>query len=292
MVVDGAIWETLHENATDFVLSEDGGSSAASVQVKSLGQADIFTFQEGVYSIAVNGEAWPRPFVNAWNPAFDSTASRVAAAVRHSLYEYGIAVDGVPWKGTYACVWEPTFNPATGQVNAPVRIKGAWGLAVDDHVAWAPVYSQLWHVTFSEDGRTTAAIVAPSFGAFTVAVNGAPWSATFPVVTDLVVAKNGRAACLTSENNTRFAVCVDGKAWGGRYDMAFAPVFSDDGAHVAAVVEKNGKRTVVLDDMVYKEWFDHAFTPVFSPDGRKVLIRGISGGKCMRVVASPDAFHA
>ena len=44
LAVDGVTWETLYDNANQVVLSADGGATAAVVQVKPLGQADIETF--------------------------------------------------------------------------------------------------------------------------------------------------------------------------------------------------------------------------------------------------------
>ena len=38
---------------------------------------------------------------------------------------------------------------------------------------------QIWHQMFSPDGSRLAAIVAPKYGRWTVAVDGEPWPATF-----------------------------------------------------------------------------------------------------------------
>ena len=93
-------------------------------------------------------------------------------------------------------------------------------MAIDDQMAWAPRFAQLWHQAYSADGSVLAAIAATGFGAFTVAVNGTPWNATFPVVTDLAISPaGGRVAALGSEYNTNFAILCDGKVWPGRYDM-------------------------------------------------------------------------
>jgi len=175
--------------------------------------------------------------------------------------------------------WGPVFNPATGQVAAPVRKAGAWGMAIDDVMAWDPKFAQLWHQAYAPDGSRLAAIVAPSFGAFTVAVDGTPWAATFPVVTDLVIsATGGHVAALGSNDNTAFAVLCDGKVWGGRYDMAWKPVFRPM-APIGRERGRGGVHTVVCDGKAYPKSFEKCFAPAFSPDGTKVLIRGIEGGR-------------
>lgn len=289
-IIDGTPWENLFENANNFVLSKDGSNAAAAVQVKSLAQADVATFQAGVFSVAVNSQVWDSIFVNCWTPAFDAAAKRTACAIRLSLSDYTIAVDGKAWPEIFACVWEPAFNPATGDVVAPVRHQGAWGLAQNGKLIWAPRFFQCWRQTFSADGKVLAAIVAPSYGQFTVAVNDVAWEETLPVVTDLVVSPDGKTiAAQGSEDNENFRILVNGKAWNGAYDMAYGPVIGASGK-VAARVEKNGKFTVLLDGKAYGETFERAFDPIFSPDGDKVLIRGISGGKYMRIVAETSDF--
>ncbi|MDL2216458.1 hypothetical protein LJB81_01835 [Desulfovibrio sp. OttesenSCG-928-M14] len=128
LCVDGVPWDTLYENANQFCLSRDGKQSAAVTQVKSLKQADLEGFRSGIYTVAVDSEAWDASFVNVWTPVFDrSNGERVAAQVRLNAYEYSIVVNGEPWPVTYNCVWAPTFNPATGAIAAPVRAGGALG---------------------------------------------------------------------------------------------------------------------------------------------------------------------
>jgi hypothetical protein len=286
LCLDGVLWDTLYENANQCMLSADGASSAAVVQLESLGQADIEGFQRGVFGVAVNGQRWSAQFLNAWTPTFDAQGKRVAAQIRTSLYDYGIAVDGQPWPERYTCVWEPRFNPATGKVVAPVRIKGFWGMAQDGQIIWEPKFAQCWHQAISQDGKNIAAIVAPEFGAFTVAVNGQPWSTRFPVVTDLVISRDGeRVAALGSEFNKDWRVLVDGRTWEGTWDMAWKPVLSASGGHVAVKVDKAGRQTVVVDGRVFPREFDQVCDPTFSPDGTKLLIRAVDKGSCIRIVA-------
>lgn len=283
--VDGMPWETLFENLNQAQLSADGSSAAGVAQLQSLKPADLDAFQAGVFGVAVDGQAWDKRFLNVWTPTFDATGKRVAAQVRTSLYDYTIAVDGKLWPQTYACVWEPCFNPATGKVVAPVRISGQWGMAQDGQMIWEPRFFQCWQPAFSQNGQTLAAIVAPAFGEFTVALNGHPWTIRYPVITDLVVSSDGsRVAALSSEYNRNWRVLVDGKAWDGAWDMAWQPVIAPKGGHVAVKVEKGGRQTVLINGRPLKHDFERVFAPAFSPDGTKMLIRAMSMGAYFRVV--------
>ena len=96
MLVDGAPWERLYTAATDFVLSETG-KTAAVVQTAGLGQADLEGFSKGIYTIAVDGEAWEECYLNAWSPCFDREGHRVASTVRVTPYEYTISINGQRW---------------------------------------------------------------------------------------------------------------------------------------------------------------------------------------------------
>lgn len=285
MSVDGTPWETLYENMNQSVLASDGSASAGVVQLSPLKPADLDSFQDGVFGVAANGQAWAEKFLNAWTPVFDPTGRRVAAQVRLNLYEYTIAVDGKTWNTRYSCVWEPCFNPSTGTVVAPVLVSGRWGMAQDGQIIWEPKFFQCWHQTVSRNGRILAAIVAPEFGEFTVAVNAKPWSSKFPVVTDLVVSPEGECvAALGNECNTNWRVMVNDKVWDGSWDMAWRPVLSSGGKHVAVKVEKAGKQTVVIDGRVHDQEYDRVFQPVFSPDGNKLLIPAINKNDFLRIV--------
>ncbi len=287
LCLDGAPWETLYENANQPALSADGKASVEVVQIASMAQADIEAFQNGVFSVAVDGETWGVNFMNVWTPTFDAQAKRVAAQVRTTLYDYSIAVDGQKWAKDYACVWEPRFNPATGSVVAPVRVAGAWGLAQDDQIIWEPKLAQCWHQVISQDGKNIAAIVAPQFGTFTVAVNAKPWSISRPVVTDLVISRNcERVAALGNTDNRDWSIMVDGKFWDGSWDMAWAPVISSDGRHVAVKVEKAGRQSLVVDNRVYPREFTKVWDPTFSPDGTKMLIRALDKDAYVRIVVA------
>ena len=287
MLVNGAVWETMYENANNFILARDGSATAAVVQTRNIPQADIFTFQEGCFSVAKDGEAWERNFVNCWTPVFDAKAQRVATQVRTTLYDYTIAVDGAPWASLYQMVWEPRFNPATGRVIAPVRQKGKWGLAQDNTLIWDPVLFQCWHPQFSADGAHLYAIVSPAFGRWTIAVDGKNWGTTVSIlITDLTLSPDGkRAAAVCKDDPEKWSILADDRLWPGKYEMAWQPVFSADSKHVAAKVEKPGKKyTLLCDGKAYGKDFDQMWDPVFSPKGDAVLLRVMEGSVYSRIV--------
>jgi len=287
MAMDGSPWEELFENANEFALSGDGKKSAAVVQVKSLKSADLEGFRSGIFSLAVDGgRAWDTEFMNLWTPVFDeSGGERVACQARLNYFEYTIAVNGAPWPVAYNCVWAPAFNPATGTLAAPFRQGGRWGMAVDAVVQWAPRYFQCWEQQWSRDGKKLWAVVAPEYGKFTVACNDNPWTVSFPVVNDLVLSPAGdRAAALACHINADYRVVVDGAVWQGLWDMAWKPVFSPDGRHVAALVQSKDSFTYQVNNKLVGESFEWARPPYFSPDSASVLLRGIQGGKLVRVV--------
>jgi len=117
-------------------------------------------------------------------------------------------------------------------------------------------------------------------------VNGKTWGITSPVVTDLVIGREGgTVAALGCVDNSDWQVLVDGRAWAGTWDMAWKPVISTLGGHVAVKVRKGKRETIVINGKPYAREFDQVFEPTFSPDGKKLLIRGIDKGSVVRIVA-------
>jgi hypothetical protein len=275
-VTNDVPWETGFADLNNLTTSLDGKRVAGVVPTIAIKHGDIFQFQEGCYSVAVDGKPWDANFTNVWGPVFSHDYEHVAAEVRTSLYDYTIAVDGVLWDKIYTSVWMPQFSPSNGSVTAPVRIAGKWTLAQDGKSFWDRSFAQLWHHMYSPDGKKIAAIVASKYGRWTIAVNGVPWSLTFgDLVTDAVFSPNGkRVACIGKEAG-KWVIAVDGKTWHEKYDMVWQPVFSPDSEKVAAKAEKNGQYTIVVNDKPFKESYKALWEPVFSPDSAKILIKGI-----------------
>lgn len=277
-VKDGEAWEKTFRNLSGLVVSRDGAHSAAVVQTVEFGAGAIFDFQKGCYSAAVDGAVWPANFVNVWDLSFSADGRSLAAGVRLNLYDYSIAVDGVAWPRTYPSVWRPVFAGDNGSVLAPVKGPGGWTLEKDGQPYWRRRYVQLWHVQPSHDGRRVAAVVAPRFGRWTVAVDDVPWRQTFgDYVTDLTLSADGRHAACVGVEKERHAIVVDGRPWPGAYAMAWKPVFSPDGSHAAAKVEKDGRHLILVDGEALPGAYREVWPPVFSPDGDRLLVRGIEG---------------
>jgi Tol biopolymer transport system component len=217
--------------------------------------------------------------------AFSPDGTKLAAEARISPYDYTIVVNGVPWSETFGCVWTPIFNPKTSAVIAPVMQGAKWTLAQDGKVLWDRDFVQCWHQMFSADASKLAAIVAPKFSRWTIAVDGQPWRTTFgDMVTDAVFSPDGSKVAALGKEDGQWTVIVDDAVWPERYDMAWAPIFSPDGNNVGAKVEKNGSYTVVINGKPWKKECEAVWDPTFSLDGSKVLIRSIEGGKCLRRV--------
>jgi len=268
-------WPTAYESLTGLMVDDAATKTAAVVQTVPLKEAEIFKFQEGCYSVAVDGAAWNRNFVNVWDIAFSPDGRRVAAGVRTSLYDYTIAIDGVTWEKNFASVWEPQFCPCDGSVTAPVRSGGSWFLARDGELLWSNKFVQLWHHVYSPDGKKIAAIVAPRFGRWTVALEGIPWKVTFgDMVTDAIFSPDGKKIAFLGKEKEKWTVVVDQNCWGS-YDMAWRPIFSPDGEKCAAKVEKNGLYAIVVNGKPLKQEFAEVWDPVFSPDSDKILIKAI-----------------
>ena len=168
VMLDGKPWENLYTSATDFAVSANGRSTAAVVQTASLGQADLEGFRKGVFTVAVNGNAWDSTFLNAWAPSFDREGHRVACTVRLTPFEYTVAINGQCWDETFPCAWEPVFDPRSGDVLAPIRKNGAWGVARNGALFWKTVFQQCWGIRVSPvEGGPVWAVVAPAYGSFT-----------------------------------------------------------------------------------------------------------------------------
>ncbi|MCL5878446.1 MAG: WD40 repeat domain-containing protein, partial [Deltaproteobacteria bacterium] len=269
-------WVQGFADVRNLFISPDGTKAAASVAVKRLAEADIFNFQKGVWTVAVNGVPWDKNFVNVWGLAFSPDGRHVAAETRINLYDYAVVVDGNMWPQTYKCVCEPLFT-AKNNVIAPVKISKGWTLAVDGKPIWES-FVQVWPPKFSPDGQKIAAVVASEFGRWTIAVDGNAWKQTFSdTVLDPVFSPDGkRVAAIAKESkdpmnmgsslhsiegNDRWTIVVDGMPWNQDFDMIWDPVFSPDGSSVAAKAEINGKYCIAVNGKAGKKMFDAIWSP-------------------------------
>jgi predicted heme/steroid binding protein len=93
VVTSDMSWENEFSNLSNLTISRDGKRAAIVVQTVPLKEGEIFKFQEGCYSVAVDGKVWNNNFVNVWEMDFSHDGIHVAAEVRTTLYDYTIAVD-------------------------------------------------------------------------------------------------------------------------------------------------------------------------------------------------------
>ncbi len=284
VAVNDVAWDKLFPSCRGYALSADGAHVAAAVQTDSIDEADIFAFQAGIWTIAVDGVPWERKYINTFAPTFDATGKKVAAEVRVDMYEYTVAEDNKPWDSKFSCVWEPGFR-RDGRVMVPVRIGGQWTLAENGKVSWKSRFVQLWHQKASPDDKRIAAVVAPSFGRWTIAIDDVAWKTT---VSDAVLAPifsaDGSRVAAVARDQGKWSYLVDDQLWSESFDMAWNPVFSPDGKLVVAKVEQGGKYGLVANGKIAKHRFDGLWDPTFSPDGSKLLLRTLEDGKYHRRV--------
>lgn len=286
VALDGVAWDKDFLSIRDFTLSDDGKHAAAAAQSVELAEADIFKFMQGTWSVVVDGELWGRNFVNAYDPRFSEDGKHVAAQVRTAPFEYTIAQDAQPWTAVFGCVWAPAFRGTTHKVVAPVRVGGAWTVAEDGATSWNHRFVQLWRVQVTADGKHLAAVVAPSFGQWTIAVDDAVWACSFDsAVLDPRFAEDGKHVAAAVRHAGKWTIAVDGAAWGAGFDRVGEPVFVPGSASVLARVEQNGAHRLARDGRTVGASYQWLWDPVVSPDGRRVLVRGMQDQRYVREVA-------
>ncbi|MBF0226258.1 MAG: PD40 domain-containing protein [Desulfobacterales bacterium] len=280
-VVNDSVWETDFYHITNLIISKEG-KTAASVQTVPLKEGEITKFQTGCFSAAVDGKVWDKNFINVWKMSFSPDGKNIAAEVRTSLYDYTIAINGIPWSKSFQAkaIWKPVFHPFDGTVTAPAIVNGKWTLVKNGDVLWKNNFVQLWHHCYSRSGKNIAAIVAPKFGEWTVAVNGKTWKQTFDeLVASIVFSPDENKVACIAKDSGRWYLSVNGNTWDTSFSMLWEPVFSPDGNRVAVKGEKNGNYGIFLDGKTLREGFSAIGEPVFSPDGKKILIKGVEKGK-------------
>lgn len=283
IAVNGKPWESSFLSIREYALSHDGSRVAAAAQLEELPEADIDKFLEGTWSLVVDGDAWAKRYLNAYAPIFSADGQTVAAEVRTGATEYTVATDDDPWEKTFGAIWEPRFR--RNQVLIPARVAGGWTLIEDGKPIWKGPYVQLWHHALNPDGSSIAAVVATSYGRWTIAVDDVPWEVSF---SDMVgpprwSSRGDRVAVLT-KNDDRWGIAVDGVPWHDTWEMAWDPVFGPDGSAVAAKVERGGELTYVINGRVWGESFTRLWDPIFSPDGKALLARGVQDDAYVRRV--------
>ena len=284
MAVDDRPWEDAYENITGMALSL-GGTSAAVVQVDAMAAADVDTFAGGLFSVAVDGAAGKERFVNAWDICFDRTGTSHAFAVRYDRETYGIAVEDNVWESRFQAVWRPMF--CNGGLVAPVRTDGKWTVYKDDRRFWDSGYENVWRLAGNEASGDIAAIIAPAFGRWSVALNGRPWSSTWDtMVRDVCFSRSGNSLVAVFKDKGAWGLARDDRAWQSAWDKIFTPQISPDGSVVAVCAEKQGEYFTVANDRVIAGPYRFMADPVIGPDNDRILVKGIENGIYKREVTA------
>jgi Tol biopolymer transport system component len=160
-------------------------------------------------------------------------------------------------------------------------------MAQDGQIIWDQKFFQLWHPMVSPNGSKLAAIVAPKYGKWTVAVDGNPWSARFgDLLTDAVFSPDGNRLAAVAKHDEKYMIVVDDKVWKNTFDMAWQPIFSPGSSEVAMKIERNGKYSIAVNDQLWDQECDAIWDPVFSPEGDKILLKTLQGDLYTRRVIS------
>jgi hypothetical protein len=285
MVIDDRPWDQVYTNITGMTLSNTG-TSAAVVQVVPMKAADVDGFKQGLFSIAVNGHALHKTFLNIWDLSFDPTGENLAAGIRLDREAYTIAVNDTVWDRRFQGVWKPMFSHS-GSVLAPVKEAGKWRLFKDGEPLWEKGYDQLWKITPSPGNDDIAAIVASPFGKWGVTVNDTAWNMNCDtMISDIFYSDNGSCLVAVLKDKGYWDLAVNGSRWNLSADKVFPPAVSSDGSLVAVVFEKQGKYHLALNNRIIAQNYDFMTTPVFSPDQSKILVKGIDGKIFKRRVIS------
>lgn len=292
LCVDGKIWEEFFFDSRDLIISPDGTHAATYVRVKNPPLLDIFSFKEGVWTLAVDGKAWNKNFISIFGATFSSSSKSIAATVRLGQQEYTVAVNGELWDILFVNAWEPIFLNES-KIALPAREARGWSLYIDGKRSWKRDYVQLWNLSVSPSGDKIAATAATQFGKWTVVVDDLPWKREFSqaVLAPLFSPDGKRVAAVVKEKN-QWTVAVDGIPWEAGFDRIWSPLFSPDGRHIVAKAEREGLYLIVVDGKIGKDTFERLWDPLFSPEGDRVLIRGIKNNKYIRkILTLPEIFR-
>jgi len=285
MVIDDRPWDQVYANMAGMTLS-DTGTSAAIVQIAPMKAADVDSFKKGLFSIAIDGTAFDKTFLNIWDISFDPTGHHLAVGIRLNREAYTIAKNDIIWDRTFQGVWKPVFLNSEN-VLAPVRDAGKWKLFKDNEPFWKKGYDQLWKITLSPATDDIAAIVANSFGKWSVAVNDTVWNITCDtMISDIFYSDNGSCLVAVIKNKGFWDLAVNQTQWNLCADKIFTPSISPDGSLVAVVVEKQGKYHLVVNNKIIAGNYEFLANPVFSPDQSKILVKGIEKGVYKRGILS------
>ncbi|MCP3926307.1 MAG: Tmc redox complex protein TmcD [Desulfobacterales bacterium] len=285
MVVNGIAWGDLFENISGTVLNENG-DSAAVVQVDPISQADIERYNNGIYSVSVNGILASEKHTNIWDISFNSTGSEVAYSIRKNRTDYSIGRNKSIWDNTFQCSWKPVFTN-NNEVIAPVRKGGKWYLYKDDKQLWKNNYLQLLNLAVSGDNISVA--ISDSYGKWSVSENDIKWDFRCDkIISDLFYSDSGKTLIALFKNNKYWDIAVNNKIWGLKADKLWKPHISDNEEIITTRMEKDGKYYLVVNGNVHNEGFEMIFEPEISSDSSKILLKVLDMGVYKRKILPLD----
>jgi len=113
-----------------------------------------------------------------------------------------------------------------------------------------------------------AVVAAPTFGRWTIAVDGEVWRTTFgDAVLAPVFSPDGSKVAAAVKDNNRWTIAVDGEPWPEDFDMVWDPIFSPDNEIVVAQAIQGKEYFLAVNGRVATLGCSHIFDPIFSPDG-------------------------
>lgn len=283
---NGKTWENSYFDSRDLFISSDGQHSATVVRTKNPQLLDIFSFAEGVWTVAVDSKEWDKNFIAVYGCTFSPDSKNLAATVRVAAREFTVAVNGILWSEIFPYAWEPLFIDDSN-VAVPAKFDRGWTMVINGKPIWDKYFVQLWNQRCSNDGKHIAAVAAPEFGKWTVVIDGILWKKTFSdVVMPPVFSPDGKTVAAVVKDRGKWTVAVDGVPWNLNFDRIWQPAFSPDGKNIIVKAEKDGGFFIVLNGRIGKDNFEILWEPLFSPDGEKVLIKGVKNGKYYRKIFS------
>ena len=288
MAVNDSPWETFYENLTCPMISSTG-TTAAVVQKEPMAQADIEVFRRGIFSAAINGQAFESQYVNAWDLAFDPSGKNLGYVIRKNRSDYSIVQNDTVWESDFQSAWQPLFIDQGSSMLAPVRKAGKWYLFRDDAPFWKTGYAQLWKLTGSPDQDKVAAVVSPDFGTWTVCEDEKTWNITIGgMISELSYSGDGQTLMAVCSHGNHWDLAVNGQLWNLKAEKLWSPVASVDGRIIAARMAVNDKYHMVVNGKIYPDAYDMAFDPAISPDGDKIMFKTITNGIYSRQILNVD----
>ncbi len=314
-------WDAAFENLWKLSYTPDGRLTA-------------LTSSLGVWTLIVDQEPWPEEYEYIWEPIFSAVQSRIAAAIKQDG-QYAMAVDGQDWPRFFLNATGFTMDHSGSHTGCVVQTKpldagdikgfqaGAFTVAVDGR-PWERNFINVWSPALASSGGKAAATVRTTLDTYTIAVDGQPWPTEYAMAWEPLCISNGSVLApvmlnkrwglaqdghmlwdpdylqlwhvqsssagqniwaIGSPRYGHFTIICNNRPWNHTYPVLTDLRMSPDGQRAAAVGQSPAqspdndqglarqKWQVIVDDKPWSGWYDQVFPPVFSPDSRHVAVR-------------------